>query len=414
MRVLIHSEAAYMPRGYALQANLFGRALQQRGHEIMLSSFVGHVGVPLQVDGITVFPPGIDAYGNDSLLFYANTFQPDVVLALHDPFVLHADVLEQARVVAWCPVDSMPVAPRVLEPLKHCRGVIVYSRFGQKMLRGVGINAQYVPLAYDPATFYPVNRAEARRHFGLDADTFVVVFVGSNLGQEPRKSPDRLIQAWARFVKQHADAVLLMHTESRGLRGGLDLEALARQLQLSPEHIQFPDQHMLVLGEYGPGFLRDLYNAADVLVLPSRGEGFGLPLVEAQACGCPVITTDFSSMSELCFGGHAIPVDTADDLIWRDGAEQVDVRPSAILSALQQVFEQRGTAVERTLREQALAGAQDYRIEHVTDCYLIPVLEGFCEASDPGVGAGEQRHATHDALADRGGCARQRGTRATV
>lgn len=52
--------------------------------------------------------------------------------------------------------------------------------------------------------------------------------------------------------------------------------------------------------------IADLYRAADVLLSPSMGEGFGLPIAEAQACGCPVITQDCSSMSELTINGIAI------------------------------------------------------------------------------------------------------------
>jgi len=55
-----------------------------------------------------------------------------------------------------------------------------------------------------------------------------------------------------------------------------------------------------------------LYNAADVFLSPSKGEGFGIPIIEAQACGAPVVVTDFTSMPELVRWGVA----TKPDRLW--------------------------------------------------------------------------------------------------
>ena len=68
----------------------------------------------------------------------------------------------------------------------------------------------------------------------------------------------------------------------------------------------FPDRYSLLMGMYPPGYLALLYNAADVLIACSKTEGFGVPLIEAQACGCPVVTTDFASMPELVRHGIAV------------------------------------------------------------------------------------------------------------
>jgi glycosyltransferase involved in cell wall biosynthesis len=57
--------------------------------------------------------------------------------------------------------------------------------------------------------------------------------------------------------------------------------------------------------------LVQLYNAATMLVYPSFHEGFGLPILEAMACGCPVITSDRSSLPEIA-GGAAVIVDPED------------------------------------------------------------------------------------------------------
>jgi glycosyltransferase involved in cell wall biosynthesis len=51
-----------------------------------------------------------------------------------------------------------------------------------------------------------------------------------------------------------------------------------------------------------------IYSAMDVLLNPAMGEGFGITVLEAQACGTPAIVTDFSAMTEVCGGGLACEV----------------------------------------------------------------------------------------------------------
>ncbi len=68
----------------------------------------------------------------------------------------------------------------------------------------------------------------------------------------------------------------------------------------------FPNRYKLWIGEYDQRYLALMYNAADVFLGPSRGEGFGIPIIEAQACGTPVIVTNFSSMPELVRWGVAV------------------------------------------------------------------------------------------------------------
>jgi glycosyltransferase involved in cell wall biosynthesis len=86
------------------------------------------------------------------------------------------------------------------------------------------------------------------------------------------------------------------------------LAALVKSMGLQ-DHVRFPNRYRLWIGGYGPDYMAMMYNAADVFLSPSKGEGFGIPIIEAQACGAPVIVTDFSSMPELVRWGKAVPVD---------------------------------------------------------------------------------------------------------
>jgi glycosyltransferase involved in cell wall biosynthesis len=70
--------------------------------------------------------------------------------------------------------------------------------------------------------------------------------------------------------------------------------------------IRFTDQYSLLAGLVQPANIAAWYNTLDLLTSCSYGEGFGLPIIEAQACGTPVVVTDFSAMPELCGSGWLV------------------------------------------------------------------------------------------------------------
>jgi glycosyltransferase involved in cell wall biosynthesis len=87
---------------------------------------------------------------------------------------------------------------------------------------------------------------------------------------------------------------------------GHDLGALAARFGLGRDlvHREYADHEALI----------DLYNAADLFVYPSSYEGFGIPVVEAMACGVPTITPRNSALSEFARGVHFCEDGTADEL----------------------------------------------------------------------------------------------------
>lgn len=372
MRVLLHSESPLRRTGYGVATNLTARLLTEAGHEVFVSTFQGHAGLPVVFGGVPLLPPGVDRYGNDVLEHYVRQFKPDALALLHDIFVIRPEILERIPAAAWTPVDQAPVPPEHLPHLRACRYQMAYSRFGEREMRKAGLDPLYVPLAFDEDVYQPMDRHEARQKAGVDDAAFYAVFVGTNLDIPSRKSVDRVLKAWARFVETRPDAVLYMHTNQTDADGGFDLNVLAEHYGILPRNLRLAEVYALRCGRYTPTAMATLYNAADVLLAPSRGEGFGLPALEAQACGCPVVVSGFSSQPELCFGGYTIPVDPFDDLTWSGrGGEQADIRADQILAGLEWAYEQRGN---EALRAQARDGARAYAGRRIRDRYLIPAL----------------------------------------
>lgn len=374
-RILIHSNGPHVPTGYGNQVAAFAPLLRDAGYEVYISCFYGLEGAQLTMKGINLLPKGRDGYGNDIVGEHAKRYEVDLIWTLIDAWVLQGDWLQQHSTACWAPIDHEPIPAQVAEALKACRWPVAYSRFGEQQMKAAGLNASYVPHGINTEFYCPQDRADARQKWGVDEQAFFAVMVAANKGVPARKSLDRVIKAWATFAPAHPGAVLYMHSLPLPLNSGLNLVEMARFYGCE-DSLRFPDTARMLAGEYSERALLDLYNAADVLLAPSMGEGFNIPLVEAQACGCPVIATDFTAHRELIFGGYRLPVEWQDRVWTFQDSEQCQVKPSAIVTGLEWAFEHRGDVA---LRVAARAGAVEYDARNVFTEYMQPLLKRIGE-----------------------------------
>lgn len=178
-------------------------------------------------------------------------------------------------------------ADRVVVPSKATR---------DELIRILDADPTKIDVAYhgvDTGTFRPPSESEVARvsaRLGLH-DTPYVAFLGA---LEPRKNVVALIQGWTKSVQGRDDQPALVLAGGVGWDDDVDRAVATVPAPLRvvrPGYLRFTDL---------PGFL----GGATVVAYPSRGEGFGLPVLEAMACGAPVLTTHRLSLPEV--GGDAV------------------------------------------------------------------------------------------------------------
>ena len=115
----------------------------------------------------------------------------------------------------------------------------------------------------------------------------------------PYKNCDGLLRAWARARPEFGDRQLAIVGPLRDEKYVAELRALVAELGIGSD--------VVFVGGVPHEETVHFYRAADVFVYPSFNETFGLPILEAMACGCPVVTSDVSAMPETA-GGAAVLV----------------------------------------------------------------------------------------------------------
>lgn len=224
--------------------------------------------------------------------YYSIPLQPGVptVVTLHDVTYFtepEAHNPDKATFVKSATRTAVRRATRLIVPSKATRDEIV---------RLLHADPTRIDVAYhgvDHAVFHPPTADERRRcsdRLGLHGRPYIA-FLGA---LEPRKNVPNLVRGWVEAVTDLADPPALVLASS----GGWDDEVDAA-IAAVPAHLRLIRPGYLSWSSL-PGF----FGGSLVAALPSRGEGFGLPVLEAMSCGCAVLTTRRASLPEV--GGDAV------------------------------------------------------------------------------------------------------------
>jgi glycosyltransferase involved in cell wall biosynthesis len=274
-----------------------------------------------------------DIYGKGRMVEMMSMVLPDVTLMINDPYVIlrlifRNDFDEEYAVgrfapfIAYLPVDgtsfptgwamlpdlvkSLPawqITETQLRPAPSLTPVVM-SKHGHTLFPDA-------PLVYhgiDTETFRPVSekapivsslgasitsKREAKRLFGLPPDCKLILRVDRN---SHRKNYVDTYRAVAPLMRDDPDLHVWFHCRTEG--DDIELNQVVQRDMSIADRFHWPDRYSTFSG-WGLNDLVILYNAADVFVSTSYGEGFGLTLGEAAACGLPIVAQNVSSIPEV-------------------------------------------------------------------------------------------------------------------
>lgn len=255
-------------------------------------------------------------------------YHPSVV-TVHDlvPLIPMAsrDVITQSYGLDTPILVAMQINMRFV---RYADRIISMSQHTKKDLISVlGVNSQRITVIYpgiDRNLFSPRDREKARRDLHLPLNKKIILHVGVD---EPRKNIQTLIKAFYMVKKKFPKALLIriggMRSTTRRLISSLGLDDAILYYQRVANIALF-------------------YNAADLFVFPSYYEGFGFPLIEAMASGCPVIAGDSSSIPEVV-GKAGIILPSSDVTMLSESICQMltdqNMRPMMIKKGLERSLE---------------------------------------------------------------------------
>lgn len=371
MRILWLSNAPWASSGYGQQTKMFSFRIADAGHDMAVQCTFGLEGGIINFGKVVCYPKRFHAYGNDVVVAHYQNHKADLLISLIDTWVMNPEEWPRLALqwAAWYPIDHGNLPTIIRNKLSQAQWRIAMSKFGQKIVQEAGLPSMYVPHGVDTKLFKPGDKNEARERVNLPKDKYIIGTVAMNKGNPSRKNFVEMLTAFKGFHARHPDSVYFLQTYAGADPGDwVNLPELCTNLGLKiGTDVIFCHQYYNYLG-FPPDYMAAVYNALDVHVLVSAGEGFGIPILEAQACGCPVIVGDWTAMSELCFSGIAIDKKDAEPIYTGIAGYQYRPHIGAIENAMEVEFK------HPSPRDRAARLAAEYDADLVTENYWKPVL----------------------------------------
>lgn len=373
-----HANAAHVTTGYGVQTAVFTPRLKRLGHDVAISAVYGISSTRTVWQGMPVYPHGFRHYGGDVITGHAQDFGTDLVLTLLDIWAMDTAELIAAKIplAHWVPVDTetLSAADKIALGRSECFPIAM-SQHGRTCLQDAGFSPFYVPHGIPCGVFAPGGaeaRAAARERMGIPLDAFVVGIDAANKDPVRKGFPEQF-EAFRVFHARHPDTLLLAHTTPvPASDDGINLGVLAAELGIQ-NAIRWTDSYKYMTGAYTMADMTVWYQALDLYSGCTYAEGFGLPVLQAQACGVPVAVTDCSAMTELCGAGWLVP----GQRWWNPGHTRWWKVPfiHEIAAAYEEAYDGKAAKLAGQAREFALA----YDADRVLTQHWEPVLREIGE-----------------------------------
>ena len=359
--------------GFARVTHAIGeRLVSDYGHDVHVLAINYDGGDPVDTNlklHVPTTKVQSDIYGQSRFTELLAKIEPDVVVMLNDPNIvldlilrnkydIQHILLRYRPILAYVPIDGYNHPRAWFDALHKTTRPIAMSQHGQREMT-VPVEPDgdlKVPdLIYhgvDHDRFFPVDlkhplklsngetirsKTEAKKQFGWDKNDFIVLRVDKNSG---RKDYPASWKALVPFMHRHKNVRVHFHCQGDGLEHGLDIKSMLSRDPDTNERFSLPNNLNTWYG-WPEEDLVALYNAADVFISTSRGEGFGLTIAEALACGVPVIAQNVSAIPEIV-GPGGILIEPSRETTVPSGKDQWLADIDAFTAALERLYNSAG------------------------------------------------------------------------
>lgn len=222
----------------------------------------------------------------------------DVIIFHQDIFVLQLKQKLSKPTICCLPVHHDPIDYLSQKVLKFIDINVGLCDFGVKKLKEISKNyCVKIPLTINTDIMKYTGKTH-NEQYNLPKDKFICLIVSDNYSKSNRKAFDLQILAFKKLHEKYPETYLYMHTQKKG---GVNLLEYLKELPESS--YGFVDQEKHKQAGFSITDMANIYKSCNVLLNASKAEGFGIPIIEAQSCGCSVLTNNFSSMKELTVNG---------------------------------------------------------------------------------------------------------------
>jgi len=298
---LWHSVSAQIRSGYGgCTRHIVGR-LAKKGFRFVTTHYYGiDPGGVLVLNGVPALPAKTGSFGELSVRHYVNTLKPNMVWLHTDPWAFPWMVSLPCLTGSYGPLDHILYPENLQQLMRQYNYRVAPAKFTVEEWAKYDppVYFDWIPHGVETSVYKPMDKAEAKRFYKIDPESFVMGMVGANSDKEPRKGWTLMFKAIRMFLDNNPDVrnfKCVVYTNPKDQRG-IDIELFLKKYKLTD--ISVTQSPFLFETGIKDEEMARLYNAFDVLLHASYREGFGLCMYEAMSCGVPVIAHDFSSMTE--------------------------------------------------------------------------------------------------------------------
>jgi len=218
--------------------------------------------------------------------------------------------------IVYYPIDATPDQDW-LKNIQDAHRIVAYSKYGMRetlnIMPELKSKTSVIYHGVEPMNFFPLRKPERvlfkRNYFGIAEDTYLVTNVNRN---QLRKDIPRTMIAFKEFKRKVPNSILYLHMARNDVGG--DVVEMAKMLKMKErEDIIFTENSFTPGRGVSVEKLNKIYNASDLIVSSTTGEGWGLSSIEAMAAKRPCLFPDHTTLSEIFADGRGKFIKTGGD-----------------------------------------------------------------------------------------------------